>query len=149
MSHFTTPQAPPLQLATIHHQCFFPPSTWDWVQGDSSSVETASSPMRAAHEEKAQDEESELPLTAPSADRRRGSTSTLMVPSSTAHTQHAEMMFVREYDRGRELRTTPIQGAEVVAMLTSLVGENQVLSKRKVRCLSWTTSMQWQDGPGG
>ena len=46
---------------------------------------------------------------------------------------NSEIMFVREYDRGKELRTTAIQGPEIVAMLQSLIGENQVLNKRKVR----------------
>ena len=82
-------------------------------------------PRRHA-DERGQHEEAEAPLPAPSADRRRGS----MVAQS--HAGPAEVMYVREYNRGREIRTTPLQGAEVIAMLTSLVGENQAMSKRKV-----------------
>ena len=65
-------------------------------------------------------------MPAPTADRRRGST------VAQSHAGPAEIMYVREYNRGREIRTTPIQGAEVIAMPTSLVGENQAMSKRKV-----------------
>ena len=98
---------------------------------DSSSSELQLVPH--PHGEERTGEEAERPVSAPAADRRRGS-----------HVAHAsigqlqkevgEAMFVREYNRGREVRTTAIQGPEVIAMLTSLVGENQAMSKRKV-CL--------------
>ena len=73
-------------------------------------------------------EDLDAPLAAPKAARRRGDAGG--VPSAQAAS--VEVMYVREYDRGREVRTVALQGPET-AMLASLVGETQVPSKRKVR----------------
>ena len=96
-----------------------------------------------------QDDERDVPLQAPLADRRRGSMSAQMAAStSNTHTLASEVMFVREYDRGRELRTTAIQGPEIVSMLQGLIGENQVLSKHKVRaCLCYCETAAQDDLP--
>lgn len=67
----------------------------------------------------------EGPIAAPTLDRRKD--------AGGSDRLHAEAMYVREYDRGRVVRNTPIQRQEVLAMLTSLIGENQAISKRKVR----------------
>lgn len=64
------------------------------------------------------------PIAAPTLDRRKD--------AGASDKLHAESMYVREYDRGRVVRNTPIQRQEVLAMLTSLIGENQAISKRKV-----------------
>lgn len=71
-------------------------------------------------------EDQEPPVAAPRAERRRN--------EAAAHgtaPERAEVMYVREYDRGREVRTAALQGPET-AMLASLVGETQVVTKRKV-----------------
>eukprot|EP00892_Ulva_mutabilis_P006728 jgi/Ulvmu1/4427/UM002_0152.1 len=66
----------------------------------------------------------EGPIAAPTLDRRK--------EAGTSDKLHAEAMYVREYDRGRVVRNTPIQRHEVLVMLTSLIGENQAISKRKL-----------------
>jgi hypothetical protein len=101
------------------------------VQGNNLEAAGASprSGLQNAAERPA-DEEQEKPVTAPSGDRRRSSLRPVDYVTSTV--QNPEVMYVREYDRGRELRTTPIQGTEIVSMLSSLVGENQAVNKRKV-----------------
>jgi hypothetical protein len=68
----------------------------------------------------------EGPIPAPALDRRRGD-------GPAQEKLHAESMYVREYDRGRMVRNTPIQRPEVILMLASLIGENQAIGKRKVR----------------
>lgn len=70
----------------------------------------------------------EGPIAAPTLDRRK--------EAGASDKLHSEAMYVREYDRGRVVRNTPIQRHEVLAMLTSLIGENQAISKRKVLHLS-------------
>ena len=44
-------------------------------------------------------------------------------------------MYVREYKRGHEVRTVPIQNPEAVAVLSSLIGETQAAPRRKA-CFS-------------
>lgn len=48
---------------------------------------------------------------------------------------HAETMYVREYERGRVVRNTPIQRPEVIGMLSSLIGETQAVAKRSKVCM--------------
>lgn len=97
----------------------------DLVQGNSPESSPRANAQNAA-ERPAEEEHLDKPVMAPAADRRRSSLRPL------DKEQNPEVMCVREYDRGRELRTEAIQGAEVLAMLSSLVGENQAMNKRKV-----------------
>lgn len=69
------------------------------------------------------------PIAAPTLDRRKD--------AGASDRLQAEAMYVREYDRGRVVRNTPIQRQEVLAMLASLIGENQAISKRKVWQISY------------
>lgn len=83
--------------------------------------------------------DSEEPLAAPSGEHHRPHASILSAGAASSavagdvRASPHEAMFIREYDRGRVLRNTPITKSEIVAMLSSLIGENQAISKRKAR----------------
>ena len=66
-------------------------------------------------------------MAAPQLDKRRGESNTEKL--------HAETMYVREYERGRVVRNTPIQRPEVIGMLSSLIGETQAVAKRSKVCV--------------
>lgn len=72
--------------------------------------------------------ETEEPVRTLSMTQRRGS----MTPADRAAYPPGEALYVREYVRGRVVRTTPITGSEAVAMLSSLIGENEARHKRKL-----------------
>ena len=76
----------------------------------------------------------EGPLAAPRLDKRQGESNTEKL--------HAETMYVREYERGRVVRNTPIQRPEIIAMLSSLIGETQAVAKRSKVC-SYRTSIEY------
>jgi hypothetical protein len=75
----------------------------------------------------------EGPLAAPQLDKRWG--------QNSGEKLHAETMYVREYERGRVVRNTPIQRPEVIAMLSSLVGETQATTKRNMVSSCHTCSL--------